>query len=414
MVSPTQHTRQAPISTLQLVIVDGNIETGDLDIDRTDFLDLFNACEIEPYMLYMISLETSGYQHCRHISPDTHEPVDSFYLSSHSKTALWSHSASSRTTKAILIPRKSAIVNTKAGTLQDIIDIARGEQHLVGNAWLLPSILCTAMAIWLDRTVYREVKRIPFIESMTQHGQFGASESLPDFDKMVEVSKFVGFSLGALANASRQSELILELQGRLLETSGSGPADDGSRALGSVLSMMSDEAAPEDSKSLETPALAEHDAEKGHQISTRASKGPIFCSMQTPKPVPRGIPYPGTGTDMFVPQILNLISQRDTMASLDMALAAKADSNAMKTIAVMTMFFLPGTFFATLFALPTLHWTGKQVVSDRFWIYWAFTLPCTAFVILIYKKWQKFRSLARLHIARIKATKASMAEEQSL
>lgn len=248
MVSPTQHTVQAPISMLQLVIVDGNIETGDLDIDRTDFLDLFNACEIEPYMLYMISLETSGYQHCRHISPDTDEPVDSFYLSSHSKTALWSHSASSRTTKAILIPRKSAIVDTKAGTLQDIIDIARGEQHLVGNAWLLPLILCTAMVIWLDRTVYREVKRIPFIESMTQHGQFGTSDSLPDFDKMVEVSKFVGFSLGALANASRQSELILELQGRLLETSGSGPAGDGSRALGSVLSMMSDEAAPEGSK----------------------------------------------------------------------------------------------------------------------------------------------------------------------
>ena len=56
----------------------------------------------------------------------------------------------------------------------------------------------------------------------------------------------------------------------------------------------------------------------------------------------------------------------------------------MKTIAVMTMMFLPGTFFAALFAVPSLKWDAGVVISDRFWIYWAFAVPSTALIILLW------------------------------
>jgi hypothetical protein len=59
----------------------------------------------------------------------------------------------------------------------------------------------------------------------------------------------------------------------------------------------------------------------------------------------------------------------------------------MKVLALMTIFFLPGTFFATIFALPTLQWSEDVVVSSRFWIYWAFTLPCTLLLVALYKGW---------------------------
>jgi hypothetical protein len=60
------------------------------------------------------------------------------------------------------------------------------------------------------------------------------------------------------------------------------------------------------------------------------------------------------------------------------------DSSAMKTIAIMTMIFLPGTFFATLFAVPSLKWDKPDVIQENFWVYWAFTLPVTAVVILVW------------------------------
>ena len=52
----------------------------------------------------------------------------------------------------------------------------------------------------------------------------------------------------------------------------------------------------------------------------------------------------------------------------------------MKTIAIMTMAFLPATFFAALFAVPLLKWDEPRVVQSNFWVYWAFTLPATALV----------------------------------
>ncbi|ETS81396.1 hypothetical protein PFICI_06398 [Pestalotiopsis fici W106-1] len=54
----------------------------------------------------------------------------------------------------------------------------------------------------------------------------------------------------------------------------------------------------------------------------------------------------------------SVITLKDTHASFE-------DSDTMKTIAAMTMFFLAVTF-ATLFAAPMLDWTDERVGSDHF------------------------------------------------
>lgn len=56
----------------------------------------------------------------------------------------------------------------------------------------------------------------------------------------------------------------------------------------------------------------------------------------------------------------------------------------MKTVAIMTMAFLPATFFAALFAMPAFDWDGSPVVQDHFWVYLAFTLPSTALVFILW------------------------------
>jgi hypothetical protein len=55
-----------------------------------------------------------------------------------------------------------------------------------------------------------------------------------------------------------------------------------------------------------------------------------------------------------VSQIFNLIAREDTAATIRLAEAAKRDTSSMKTLAVMTMAFLPATFLATVFAMPSL------------------------------------------------------------
>lgn len=90
-------------------------------------------------------------------------------------------------------------------------------------------------------------------------------------------------------------------------------------------------------------------------------------------------------------QVFGLLTHEDAEVNLrvaygnmDIARAARNDSSAMKTIALMTMIFLPGTFFAALFDQPTLNWepTRPGVVQDGFGLYWALTIPSTLVVLI--------------------------------
>jgi Mg2+ and Co2+ transporter CorA len=83
-------------------------------------------------------------------------------------------------------------------------------------------------------------------------------------------------------------------------------------------------------------------------------------------------------------QLFNLIAREDTQASLQIAEAAKSDSGAMKTIAIMTMLFLPATFFAALFSMPLLKWDSSLVIQKKFWVYLAFAVPCTVIIVLFW------------------------------
>ncbi|KAI9737256.1 MAG: hypothetical protein M1818_005789 [Claussenomyces sp. TS43310] len=76
--------------------------------------------------------------------------------------------------------------------------------------------------------------------------------------------------------------------------------------------------------------------------------------------------------------------------SLQIARESKADSTAMKAVAVLTMSFLPATFVAALFAMPLFDWSaprGSTVVNDRFWVYWVVTVPGTLIVLVLWRTW---------------------------
>jgi len=109
--------------------------------------------------------------------------------------------------------------------------------------------------------------------------------------------------------------------------------------------------------------------------------------------------------------VYSLIAQRDSKESLNMAATqtkiataqteiaeiqtglaktTKEDSFAMRTIAIMTIAFLPGTFISALFSMEMFNWQapqGASVVSSRFWIYWAITVPLTLLVFSIWTVW---------------------------
>lgn len=109
----------------------------------------------------------------------------------------------------------------------------------------------------------------------------------------------------------------------------------------------------------------------------------------------------------ILPQLFNLITQQETRLSISvaedsrtLALATKEDSTAMRTLAAVTVFFLPGTFVAAFFSMPLFHWdaqTGEltTVVSRRFWIYWAVTGPLTLTTLILWLFWMRLQTRRR-------------------
>ena len=110
--------------------------------------------------------------------------------------------------------------------------------------------------------------------------------------------------------------------------------------------------------------------------------------------------------------LFNIIAQREqelsrelTKASLQLGEAtrqiaedSKRDSTSMKAIAAVTMFFLPGTFVASLLAMPIFRWNataGDDVISPRIWVYWAVTIPLTLITFGCFLLWDHLMNKPR-------------------
>ncbi|KAF1841945.1 uncharacterized protein K460DRAFT_176120 [Cucurbitaria berberidis CBS 394.84] len=102
--------------------------------------------------------------------------------------------------------------------------------------------------------------------------------------------------------------------------------------------------------------------------------------------------YLGKRAEIQLQMCNSLMSQRDNAlnkktaeTSLTISRFSQMDSTNMRTIAAVTLAFLPGTFIATLFSTGFFSFSGEgQVVSHWFWLYWVCTIVLT---LAVYVSW---------------------------
>ncbi|KAL8418315.1 hypothetical protein RB594_001792 [Gaeumannomyces avenae] len=88
----------------------------------------------------------------------------------------------------------------------------------------------------------------------------------------------------------------------------------------------------------------------------------------------------------------NTVAQRDARTSVDISRATREDGVAMKTLALVTVAFLPATFICAVFSMSFFNFSpdsGRWVVSDMFWVYWAVTVPVTVCTALFFMWWSR-------------------------
>ncbi|KAJ5835541.1 hypothetical protein N7447_001567 [Penicillium robsamsonii] len=76
----------------------------------------------------------------------------------------------------------------------------------------------------------------------------------------------------------------------------------------------------------------------------------------------------------------NIVSQRDSEVSVQLAKHSLSDNTMMKTVAIVSMVYLPGTFVSGIFGMNFFEFnTAKKSlnVSNEFWLYWLVTIALT-------------------------------------
>ena len=97
-------------------------------------------------------------------------------------------------------------------------------------------------------------------------------------------------------------------------------------------------------------------------------------------------------------QLANEIAQQQTSSTLEISKATQKDSAVMRTIALVTLIFLPATFVSALFSTTFFNFTPasdngpeRWVMSQSFWVYWVFAIPLTLMVAGIWLLWHRRR-----------------------
>ncbi|KEY72015.1 hypothetical protein S7711_00034 [Stachybotrys chartarum IBT 7711] len=115
--------------------------------------------------------------------------------------------------------------------------------------------------------------------------------------------------------------------------------------------------------------------------------------------------------------LFHLVTETDSLANLqlskstkDLAFFSYRDASSMKTLAVVTMLFLPGSFVSALFSTNCFEWDNVDLrsssigvnVTPQFGLYWVVTIPLTLLTFVAYFIWlwvqkrERERSFAEL------------------
>ncbi|KAI8631834.1 hypothetical protein F5Y19DRAFT_492786 [Xylariaceae sp. FL1651] len=327
------------------------------------FLQLIDALEIDISVFHPLVENMCGFfeyssssssENCTYFIADTHIAV------------IWSFDFKMMKTRAILVVRGPDRQN-QSGILQNFLDSINQLRSHISNPYLLYFVCLIRISLWEAQSREATWTHAREFEHQTEYGQYGRlmpgrpNLSLGD---LTVTAKRIDTLESSLANYERHLDIIdsliaeLEDQDRWRRRLGQPGAEQRLKLCGRDIEALSIVLRP-----LKLQNTAARSAMKYMQARIRSQSQVIFALRA---------------------QKESRISLEIAETSRDLAGAAKRDAASMKTIAVMTMAFLPATFFAALFSVPSLRWDQPVVVTDRFWVYWVFTLPVTAFVFLIW------------------------------
>ncbi|KAK5064752.1 hypothetical protein LTR84_000586 [Exophiala bonariae] len=318
------------------------------------FQHTWRSFNLEPYMMYMAQWNVPGFFQlpCIDSPSGDHDRFLKFHANCQAHFIMWTYDTKTLSTDGVLLSRDSPGGPAAYPTVHSHLKRYSG---LSGHPLYLALMFALEKIAYIDRFLKIQHKRIGRAEKYTGFSHFHIDKPLSPILDAEE-------ALNQLSDHSRLASSVLV-----------GLAD-------MMQHLQSSEMMLDAILSFELPtALAGINGVVKRDVEIRR-----IAKLLEPQLKQRFnyVNYIKQRAENQLTVIFNLLARGDAQTTISIARSTMHDSTSMKTIAVMTMGFLPATFWAALFSVPSLHWDQPTVISSRFWVYWAFTIPTTISVFL--------------------------------
>ncbi|KAJ8108097.1 hypothetical protein ONZ43_g6532 [Nemania bipapillata] len=339
-------------ASLTLVAI-GRDRDENMLITKNNFMAIFRRFGIDPRFLQLVKTNRYGLHY------DWENLRVSYYIGTALYILMWSFDRSTRKTRAILLSR-DFISTDELGSLRRLLQL---EVDRLYSPFLLAWVSLVHLSNWMDSSTYYLLTNIRQLEELTGYGPYGKKTSSNDIpiDRLTQASKNIGYVQVNLANQLRHVTIGTAISTHI-STRAAKLTDYAVEAYKQKCQQELEEF------SATIPSL---------QRSLNDSSAYVYYLQERVRSQNTVVYALMTHEDARIN--INLAK-----ASKELAEAAKKDSSSMKSIAIMTMLFLPGTYFAALWAVPSLKWGQGNVIQSDFWWYWVFTGPSTLLIFAIW------------------------------
>lgn len=320
-----------------------------INASQEDMMDLWALFDLDPTALQLLTKGIQGFSQHRPLAWDAAAQAFYFMASSFTYSIVWTYRVSTQSTSGVMVMRHKDISGRHFELWWDA---------LCAQATIARHPLC------------------PFLALTMQTMQVASRGTLECQGQVASVEIMTGFGPfhGAGTDPGGQPTLLIQL-----------PLDKvtlASRNVGAMLVLLEDDARQLRCLQRITDSLAQAGyvnipGSVGEAAEVATAVGILRQQMDSGEIL---INYLRERAKNQLTVLFNLTTRYDAKANIAVARAAKKDSASMKAIALMTMAFLPGTFVATLFSVPSLRWDLETVIQMKFWVYWVFAIPATIFV----------------------------------
>ncbi|KAK1765327.1 hypothetical protein QBC33DRAFT_612626 [Phialemonium atrogriseum] len=254
------------------------------------------------------------------------------------------------------------------GELLDSLE-CRWSAALAGQP-MFPALLCSlVLAGEFDATAAAIKSDVREVEVRTGHHRFSHRQERPAGGELGDLSAKMSGCAAKLANGTRKLKVVEALNEFMLGHSrGGARGDDGGVDAGEMLS---------------------------HHV--RLMKHRLQMQLVDNEYVQQRVQVQIAALFHLIAQQDNAIAFANASSIRSIAQSSQDDSSSMKMLALVAMFFLPGSFVAALFSTSLFDWDGAARSDDRssigiglrpqFGLFWAVTLPLTAVTFGLYTVW---------------------------